>query len=204
MSAALPRHLLVILKHIYDWSAFNGEHPFCDSNKISIKSQKNGILDASEWFYNDARAVGDSGQLIIAAIDRLATFFKDMRFSDKPSECSLVTFSVDPNTLTKEAKKIIELAEKWSLLIKIPGGQHDRNSMRVDDKFQLNPMLAPRWDLPVARRGTVSLKASEANAIFDSEYAGNFEEVNKGRVDRMTAPFFGKAPVTKGNQGELL
>ena len=192
MSTGLPRHFLMILKHIFDWATFNEEAPFASSSKISFKAQENGVLDASEWFYHDSRAVGDSGQLIINAIDRLSLFFKEYRYSDKPSECSLVTFSVDLSGVTKQTREIIDLAEKWSLLIRIPGGQHDKNSMRIDGKYQLNPMLAPRWDLSIARRGSISFRVDEANAIFDEELSGGFKAMKKDRIDRMTAPYFGK------------
>jgi len=192
MSTGLPRHFLMILKHIFDWATFNEEAPFVSSNKISFKAQENGVLDASEWFYHDSRAVGDSGQLIINAIDRLSLFFKEYRYSDKPSECSLVTFSVDLSGVTEQTRKIIDLAEKWSLLIRIPGGQHDKNSMRIDDKYQLNPMLAPRWDLSIARRGSISFRVDEADVIFDEGLSDGFKAMKKNRIDRMTAPYFGK------------
>lgn len=193
MSDGLPRNLLIILKHIFKWSVFNGEHPFHRGRKISIESQKKGIREASEWFYHDARMTGVNGEVVRASIDRLATLFREVRFSDKPSECSVSAFSADTSQSSERARGTIDLAEKWSLLIKIEGGQRDRNSKRVDAKYQINSMLAPRWDLPISRRGALALKPEEVDAIFDPHFSDKFEQLIKERVERMMAPFFGKS-----------
>jgi hypothetical protein len=192
MSDGLPKNLLIILKHIFKWSLFNDERPFSHGSLISIDSQRRGVKEASEWFYNDATMKGESAELIRSGIDRLATLFREVRFSDKPSECSISTFSVDRSKLSSLTRHLIQVAEHWSLLIKIEGGQRDRNSMRVDTKYQINSMLAPRWDLPTSRRGALALTASEVNAIFDPEFVKEFEDRMKERVDRMIAPGFGR------------
>jgi hypothetical protein len=203
MSAGLPRNLLTILKHIYQWSVFNDESPFVGGNKISISSQKEGVLEASDWFFRDARIVESNGTVIQDSISRLATLFRDIRFSDKPSECSLSTFSVDLTSISPKSKEIIKAAEDRSLLINIPRGQKDRNTMRVDSKFQLNPMLAPRWDLPVHRGGAIALNTAEINAIFDPKYTESLNELVQMRIDRMTAPSFGKRRAPFSNQNDL-
>jgi hypothetical protein len=130
---------------------------------------------------------------LLSSSKRLAVLLRDIRFSDKPAECSPCTFSVDMSAVCEDAKKLIGLAEQYSLLIHISKGQKDKNSMKIDEKYQLNPLLAPLWDLPVARRGTIALTASEANAIFSGDDDEKFVRVSKTRVGRMTAPFFGKA-----------
>lgn len=203
MSDGLPRNLLIILKHIFKWSVFNGEHPFYRGRKISIESQKKGIREASEWFYHDARMTGVNGEVVRASIDRLATLFREIRFSDKPSECSISAFSADTSQSSEQARGTIDLAEKWSLLIKIEGGQRDRNSKRVDLKYQINSMLAPRWDLPISRRGAIALRSEEVDAIFDPHFSDKFEQLVKERVDRMTAPFFGKSNNGSNKRSDL-
>src|SRR5207248_73075 len=82
-----------------------------------------------------------------------------------------------------------------SLLIDV-GDQSDRNTERVDQKFQINRMLAPRWDLAIYQRGVLALSPDEVNAIFDVAYVGRFDSLMKVRIDRMTAPFFGKRDST--------
>ncbi len=189
MSQGFPRNLLIILKHVFSWSTFNGEAPF-RRGQISIDSQREGVSEASLWFFDDARVAGDDGSGVRAAVERVATLFKALRFSDKPAESSLVTFSCDFSSLSDEARDTIELAEKWSLLIRIRRGQRDRNTSRIDRKYQLNPMLAPRWDLPTARRGTIALRVDEADAILSRSRAIGFEAVLESRLGRMTAPWF--------------
>ena len=193
MSQGFPRNLLIILKHIFAWSLFNGESPF-QREQISIDSQREGVSQASLWFLDDARTAGDDGIRIRAAIERLATLFRSIRFSDKPAECSLVTFSCDLANVSSEATNVIDLCEKWSLLIRIRRGQRDRNTKRVDSKYQLNSMLSPKWDLPVARRGVIALSPSEVDAIFSPIQAPRFKEVLGARIDRMSAPLFGRHP----------
>jgi len=195
MSSGLPRNLLTTLKYIFQWSIFNEERPFSQKSKISYQSQREGVVEASEWFFRDARMVGRDGECIRNSIGRLATLFREIRYADKPTECSLTSFSVDSTSISNESKRILDLAEKWSLLIEIPGGQRDRNSKRVDQKYQLNPMLCPRWDLPIQRRGTIALNPDEINCIFDDDYSQNYEHLVRARINRMTAPYFGKKNV---------
>jgi hypothetical protein len=192
MSDGLPRNLLIVLKHIFKWSVFNDERPFMHGSKISIDSQRRGVKEASEWFYNDARMTGQNAESVRGGVDKLATLFREVRFSDKPSECSISTFSVDRSQLSDLSKHLIQIAENWSLLIRIEGGQRDRNSMRVDAKYQINSMLAPRWDLPTSRRGALALTTTEVNAIFDPAVVNNFDDYLKERVERMMAPGFGR------------
>jgi hypothetical protein len=189
ISSGLPRNLLIVLKHIFAWATFNGERPF-RGTPISMRSQQAGVSEASEWFYRDARTAGHDGQLVMDAIDHLGTLFRGIRFSEKPSECSCSSFSVNLSRCSQTARRVLDLAVKWSLLIEI-GGQRDRNTERIDAKYQLNQMLAPRWDLSIYRRGVLSLTAEETNAVFDPQHAGEFENFLEKRIARMSAPFFG-------------
>lgn len=188
MSCGLPRNLLIILKNIFKWAVFGGETPF-GTQPVSEKSQQHGVLEGSEWFYRDARMTGSDGSIVRGGLDRLATLFREVRFADKPSECSLSSFSADLSRVTDEARRVIALAENYSLLVAAETGQRDRNTKRVDSKYQLSGMLAPRWDLPVYRRGVIALKPGEVNAIFDPARKAEFPRHLDARVGRMNAPF---------------
>jgi hypothetical protein len=194
MSEGLPRNLLVTLKSIFNWSTFRGEGPF-SQGIISATSQREGVREAAEWFFDDARMPGEDGAAIRSSIRRLATLFREIRYSDKPSEKALCTFSADLTKCTPEAQRIILLAEKWSLLLRVGEGQKDKNTFRIDEKFYINPMLAPKWDLPVARGGALALPASEVDAIFDEQYSQAFDALQATRVSAMTAPLFGHKSV---------
>ena len=202
ISSGLPRNLLIILKHTFAWATFYGERPF-QGTPISMRSQQAGVLEASEWFYRDARMIGREAQLVMDGINRLGTLFRGIRFSEKPSECSCSTFSANVSRSSETARRILDLAEKWSLLIDV-GGQRDRNTKRIDRKYQLNPMLAPRWDLSIYRRGVIALTPEELNAVFDPKLVQEFDKLADARVARMRAPFFGHGPKAFGElTGEL-
>ena len=198
-----PRYLLILLKHIYTWATFKGESPFLHE-RISASAQIAGVRDAAEWFFRDARIPGREGKQIHDAINRLGTLFRGIRYSHKPSECSLSAFSYDASSVSEESRRLIDLAQDWSLLVSV-GSQRDRNSTRVDVKLQFNRMLAPLFDLPVSRRGVLSLSGAEVNAIFDPQHTQEFEECQRLRIDRMTAPYFGKSQRQQDDsQGILL
>lgn len=194
-----PRHLLILLKHVLSWACFKNEKPFSDA-PISAKAQTEGVKEAADWFYRDARMTGRDGKLIQDAINRLGTLFRSIRYSHKPSECSLSTFSYDPASVSAETRRLIDLAEKWLLLVYV-GGQSDRNSERVDMKYQINRMLAPKWDISFSRRGALAIPSEDLDAIFDPASNDKFEERLKLRTDRMTAPFFGSKATRRDKVG---
>lgn len=201
MSAGLPRNLLVVLKHVYNWAEFRGEVPFRDEG-LSLEAQHRGAVDASRWFLENSRIPGDIGRRALVGVDRLGELFREIRFSDKPSECSVVAFSVNFGLLNKESQEAIDACVKWSLLIRIPLGQKDKNSMRVDFKYQLSPMLAPLWELPVFRRGALALRPDEIWSIFCADDPSSFEKLLKSRLRLMNAPFR-SVPIALRPQEEL-
>jgi hypothetical protein len=202
MAGGLPRNVVITLKNVYRWAMFNGEAAF-GREAISEQSQREGVLESSNWFFRDALIIGRSGPDVQQAISRLADLFRALRFSDKPPEVSLTSFSVDSTTVSLRARSVVEEAANWSLLLEIPSGQKDRNSRAVVSKYQLNPMLCPRWDLPLVRRGAITLSAEEANAIFDSSESESYSRIKRARVRRATVPF-GKCNEKAAAQGTLL
>ncbi|HUV31694.1 MAG TPA: hypothetical protein VMY05_11490 [Acidobacteriota bacterium] len=192
MSWGVPRSLLVLLKRTFDRALFRDEDPF-KFTQISIASQEDGVRRATDWFYADAKIRGRDGSLARDSIGRLATLFRSVRFSDKPSECSLVAFSTDLSGVTEEAQRIIKLCCDHSLLVVVSERQ-DRNSERIDKIYQLNRMLAPRWDLPIFKRGDLALDGLAVSVIFDHQTMvvnGGFDRFFDKRLAAMMAPHFG-------------
>ena len=165
MSAGLPRVLLTTLRSVIDWSIYNGEDPL-RTGIVSIQSQYRGVLDSSDWFFNNMRKSGRDGISIQRSVERLAELLRTNRFSDNPVECSACAFSVSERKLTDRARTVLELAENRSFILCISRGQKDRNSPEVQMKFQIHPMLAPRWDLPIARRGALVFTPEIAQWVF--------------------------------------
>jgi hypothetical protein len=188
MSGGMIRNLLVILKYVYQFSDFAGEAPLTD-RPISSGSQTLGVLKASEWYFNDASLLGSLGDQTRTAIERLGNLFRRLRFSDKPSESSLIAFSADLTLCSERSREVLRIAEGQSLLIRSKRGQRDRNSNQVIDKYQINPMLCPRWDLPVSMRGAIALTAQEVDTIFGHESDLEYQELVSRRLSRTSAPF---------------
>ena len=201
MSGTSPRNLLVILKNIYRWAAFNGETPF-QGKRISLDSQRLGVLEAARWFLEDAMPAGEDGEDLKAAVHRLGEMFRRFRFSDKPVESSLVAFSADLTACSQVARRMVTAAADRSLLIQPRGGQKERNTGIVEAKLQLHPLLSPLWDLPTARRGAVRLTPEETNAIFDPAHSGEFAAMVHRRRGRMIAPF--QRPTARDDRQRLL
>ncbi|MBZ9677811.1 hypothetical protein [Mesorhizobium sp. ES1-1] len=188
MSAGIPRALLTVLRSTFEWAVFHDERPF-DGGVISLRSQQRGVLEASNWYYNNMRKAGEDGLLVQTAVERLANLFRVNRFADKPIEVSLSSFSVAEQDLDQEARRILKLAEARAFIHRVPGGQRERNSENITAKFQLSPMLAPRWDLPLARRGVMPLSTSDFNAIFLPDRKTAYDDLVRKFRGRVMAPF---------------
>ncbi len=202
LSQGVPRNLLGLLKHIYRRSHFAGEQPFERGSCISIKSQGEGVRDAAAWFWEDAQP-DQHGPEVRAAVQSLAELFGAVRFSIKPAECDLGTFTVKTGTGTEAARHVLVHAENWSYLIKVQAGGVDRNkASAVDEKYQISPMLAPRWGVSEYRRGTIQLSHDLFNSIFDPTQRGAFGSLLEARVAGMRDPFSSK--VASALQGKLL
>ena len=108
------------------------------------------------------------GVKIREAISRLGQLLRINHFSDRPKECSCISFGVDTDKISAAAAEMIVLAEQYSYLIKIDEPQKDKNHpSKQISKYQINRMLCPKWDLPIRRRGSKQLNEMEANAIFE-------------------------------------
>lgn len=191
LSQGIPRNLLGMLSHIYRRGLFAGEMPFA-GGKISIETQTYGVAEGAKAFWNEAQPDADLTE-VREAIESLALLFRSIRYSDKPSECDLGTFSVNMEKLTERAKQVIRTAENWSNLVKIDAGSKNKNSQNhnallIDSKFQFSPMLTPIWGISHHRRGLIELQPDLANAIFDPERRDNLVKLIQDRVSGMNAP----------------
>lgn len=188
MSGGIPRALLTILRSVYEWSIFENEAPF-EAGYISLKAQHKGVIDASDWYYNNMRKAGIDGQHVQAAIDRLARLFRINRFGDKPIESSLSSFSISEEQISPKAREILKVAEARAFLHRIKGGQKERNSDDVTAKFQISPMLAPRWDISMARRGIHPFNAEDFNTIFEPGETAKYAALSANWTNSVTFPF---------------
>ncbi|TYC63996.1 hypothetical protein FMN50_01795 [Rhodobacterales bacterium] len=183
LSQGIPRNLLMLLKHIYRRSLFAGEQPF-EGGVISKHAQTDGIKDASQWFWEDAQPETNAASVRLS-IEAVARLFRTVRYSATPSEPGLSCFSVRESELTEEARKTLRTAENWSHLIHVPHAGSDKNTEERRYKYQLVPMLAPKWDVSYTIRGTIELDDDFANALFDEDHRDNLGALFKKRTDPM-------------------
>ena len=187
MTLGNPRNLLKILKQIYRWAEFRGTEPF-RSGPIDRELQDQGVRETADWFFHDALGQGQFAERSRVGTERLAELFRQARYSDKPSESSLVTFSTNWSELREETRRCLEACCSSSFLYEVSAGQRDKNSYRVDCKYQLNPILSPRWDLPIARRGTIPLKPEDVDSLFAEDPSG-YTRLLRERYHSLNAPF---------------
>ena len=183
LSQGIPRNLLMLLKYIYRRSLFADEQPF-EGGKISKYAQTDGIKDAAQWFWEDAQPEKNAASVRLS-IEGVARLFRTVRYSAKPSEPGISTFSVKMNELSENARKTLRTAENWSYLLHIPHAGSDKNSEDRRDKYQLVPMLAPKWDIAYTIRATIELSDELSNAFFDEERHESLGVLFKKRTEPM-------------------
>ena len=186
ISEGLPRELLNVVGNVLSSASFRGETPIAKSS-ISIDSQRLGILDSAKRFYSNIPMAGKNGDLIHRSIFRLGELFRLNRFADKPIECSLIGFSVRLEALSPRAQEVIEEAEQRSFLLR--GIQNDRSTKQIWDKFYLNRLLCPIFDLGIAIRGLYRFPTPMADAIFGDLEDAPYERVRREWKKRLMWPF---------------
>lgn len=190
MSGFLPRSLLVTLKNISVRAAWRGENPFEGSGPISVAAQSSAVQDAAEWYLEDVRPLGRIGIDCDHAVRRLGSLLHDIRYSDKPAEVSVTSFSSSLENIGDDTREVIEACVSHRLLLEIGSGRDARNRGELHRKFQIHPMLAPLFGLGFGRRGDVTLSTNEVSAIFDPGVSeSDFQKVAKRKVATMRAPF---------------
>lgn len=188
MSEGLPRALLTMVGNIVRWAVYRGDLK-SGNGEISAEAVRQGLLDSGEWFLSDVPEVGVDGESIRTAVGRLGELFRINRFADKPSECSMIGFSVDLDSLSTTAKRNIEDADKRSFLIEAPSGQKDKSSKKIWTKYHLNRVLCPMFDLPIGKRGHARLDGNFVSAIFDSSKETEFRRMAGKWDQRLNWPF---------------
>lgn len=178
-----PRNFMNMMQLVFMWGELMG----CDSPQeapLPVAVQERAIRDASSWFYRDSEVVGQHAYQVRIALNRLGELLEKVRFSQNLAESSLCAVTVDLDAATRSATEVIQEAENWSLLIRRPN-RRDRNEERRLLTLQINRMLAPRWSLPIGRRGVLALSPDEVEAIFAAEHRRPFSNLLGVRLARL-------------------
>ncbi|WP_369013375.1 ORC-CDC6 family AAA ATPase [Flavobacterium anhuiense] len=189
ISNGIPRHVLIIMKHIFKWNEYYELTTFKSiKSKISAESQLNAIRDTAKWFIEDARIPGDEGSIAKDSIERLCDYLRELRFSDIPPECSICTFSIKSKFVPSEISKIINFLEQYSYIIEV-AERRDKNSNSRHSTYQLNGLLAVEWELSISRRGIVDLNSKEMKSIFSPDTENEFKTMLHAEINKYNAPF---------------
>lgn len=159
-----PRSFINILKFMHEHCEFADEKLFF-GDRVSCKVQNRAIREASEWFWSDA--INDiENKDVIRMIKRLNEFLKKIRLTDKPYEKTLISFAYDDDNIDNAAREIIKSAQEHSLLIEDRDGKKAKNkSELLYKKFQINPMLTIKWDLPSQVGDTHEFSSYDINVL---------------------------------------
>lgn len=192
MSCGNPRNLLVILGYIYELATFKGID-FLSGTKIPVSLQTEALAEAARYMYESDTNYGGDSERARDAVDRLALLLRTARYALNIPEVSPLTVSLYGGDLSSEARQTLDAALNYSLVFEIREGRPDRNNERLNRKIQLNPLLSPKWGLPIGRRGDISLGKDLANAVFSPSCSDEFEFLLKGLGARWNNPFKSKA-----------
>lgn len=188
MSYGNPRNLLVVLGHAYELAQFR-ELDFIDGRPLSIQYQTQASVAAARFAFENDSNYGRASDVARDAVRRLGEFLRTARFSLRIPEVSPLAVSFSDDDLSSNAREVLNAALNYSLIYEVSDGRPDRNTKAINRKIQLNPMLSPRWGLPVVRRGDISLNRDLLDAIFiegNSEVFDNLLKAASTRWNSMT------------------
>ncbi|WEK69475.1 MAG: hypothetical protein P0Y62_16770 [Candidatus Chryseobacterium colombiense] len=185
ISNGIPRHFLMIMKHIFRWNNFYENNSYKDTIKTDI--QLLAIKDTVLWFLEDANT-RNSLYNFKDCIERLCNYLRELRYSDLPPECSISTIELESSNLKLDVKEIIDFLEQYSYLIKIESGRRDKNSNQRNDIFQVNGLISCLWELAIARRGIVKISESNLEIILTNS-GEELKRFSKSELIKYNIPF---------------
>jgi len=188
MSEGIPRHLLIILKHIYRWANFNGEEPFKVGVKISQDAQVKGLKEAAEWFFEDASLTGVTGKRIDTSIRRLANYLREIRLSQTPPQPSITSFRVDIASIEPETLEVLNYLQAYSYLIR-GKDRRVRQGNRKDAVYQVNGLLAQYFELSIFKNGVIDVSKQEAQLIFTDQEKEQYDKFVSREKAKYNPPF---------------
>ena len=190
MSCGTPRTILNVLRHAFKNEFFEKNHvPFTDGHIIELNSQKVGIDETIDWFYEENRIPTYNGKNYVDALMRLGTYLRLLRFSNLPPESSINCFSIVLEKLSENARRTFDELEMHSYLINV-NKRRDKNTGEINKGYQINLAILPKWDLPISRRGVLELDKEMAEMIFNLDNSQeDFDRLSNQRVREYNAPF---------------
>ncbi len=196
ISNGIPRHFLMIMKHIYRWYDFYDE----SRNTISTEIQLLAIRDTVQWFLEDANT-GNASLNFKYSIERLCNYLREIRFSDLPPECSISTIEIDDFKYYPDLEEIFSFLEQYSYFIKIDVGRRDKNSNQRKDTYQVNGLLACWWELSISRRGILKINENNLKSILAPQDESEYKKIIRQELLKYNIPFTTTNALGENNDG---
>ncbi|HIC8765325.1 TPA: hypothetical protein ACW70L_003740, partial [Acinetobacter baumannii] len=188
MSSGNPRNLLSILGAAYDLARFKNID-FINGKPLSIEDQSKAVLDSARFIFEQDSNFGRPSDLARDAVKNLCELLRVARFALNIPEVSPLLISFSDEGLTKQSKETLQSALNYSFIFEIKNGRPNRNNLKINRKFSLNPMISPIYGLPISKRGDIGLPPNLVNAIFDFNRAKEFEALLKNYIIKWNQPF---------------
>jgi len=185
-SHANPRNFMLILREVYSNAEFTEQTIFDSNNPISCQTQNKSIKDASNEFWKYA-IIDIENNAVVKMIERINSFFKVIRMSDKPTEKTLISFSYIGD-LSQESKQILTDAVNHMLLIRKGVKKEKNNSGSMLDIYSVPAMLTAKWDLPIAKGGTFQFLAEDIEVLCSGSDR-EWTKIYKQYISRYNVPF---------------
>jgi|GEM_PF-1304685 len=200
MASGNPRNLLTVLGKAYEIAAFKGLD-FINGDPLPVSMQTEAAQEAARFMYESDTNFGSESDLARVATTRLATVLRTARYALNIPEVSPLAVSFSDADLSNQAKKVLHSALNYSFVFEISDGRPDRNSQKVNRKIQLNPLLSPKWGLPLSRRGDLSLNRELLCSILDTDHKGDFDLLLRNLNTKWNS--FIRPRIDDQQQGEL-
>lgn len=200
MASGNPRSLLTVLGKAYEIAAFKGLD-FINGAPLPVSMQTEAAHEAAKFMYESDTNFGSESDLARIATSRLATVLRTARYALNIPEVSPLAVSFSDADLSAQARRVLHSALNYSFVFEISDGRPDRNSQKVNRKILLNPLLSPKWGLPLSRRGDLSLNRELLCSILDTEHKADFDLLLRNLNTRWNS--FLKFKLNDQQQGEL-
>lgn len=188
MSSGNPRNLLSILGASYDLARFKNID-FINGKPLSIEDQSKAVLDSARFIFEQDSNFGRPSDLARDAVKNICKLLRVARFALNIPEVSPLLISFSDEELTKQSKETLQSALNYSFIFEIKNGRPNRNNLKINRKFSLNPMISPIYGLPISKRGDIGLPPNVVNAIFDFNRVKEFEALLKNYTTKWNQPF---------------
>lgn len=189
LSSGNPRTMLRLLKAAFQAQYFEtGKRPFDGNEKILTKFQKMAIEATYKWFFEENRIPSLTSNRPVDSVFRMGEYLQTLRFSDIPPQCSITIFAIPTESLSDKTRKTVELLEQYSYFVR-EVDRRKKNSMSKTRVYMFNPILIPKWELSLSKRGLVELSVEEAEIVFDSEKKLDFKKFLRRKFKQYNYPF---------------